>query len=742
MPNVKALANRNKKAQKNKAARSANRFSRRTVDCATYLADPEANAGSTVLLQQSDFDHGTVRLTTPVRAVLTEDISFNPNRGETNSDGTLVLERTQDWNPYAGQTNEEQYFDQATGQLLKPFTLGFFAAITVEADSVIIDLNGYEFKQSDEHAIMQRFYANIELGSAPFPPANDTNSQGPANFGVDFRPATNVTIQNGTIGRSSHHGIHGNLADGVLIQDVIFKNQEVASISINGSKNITVERCEDRGRVPDGGVDGLDGIPILGTWSALRFAKSQILGLAPLGLTDYATIMGDDSVSNGPLWRARVTEKEIFDDLFGQGAAGNNGIVYAGGASAGNAVFKNRALEVDGFSYGMLFNKFGAAVGAPLASQPETFDAENVFLSDIKIENVRTTVVEIPAATALGGAGGPHGPVQVDGIGAVVQYMNQYTDDDGGTQGLRAADGTYSGTPLSDLQFAFAQLSLANLLPDGSQNPVFGTLSIHKDAVDWATDGTGKKLLVRYGDANLSSPDADNVVEKLKLYAADGTTPVLDSDDGVTPIEYGLRYNGDSMHHTGSEKGLIAIRMDGVQSALLENVRIEDSCASGALGGGTYIGSTDGGHGGQGDYVGYGGTWATGVRLSGCKTVQMSNVEIVNTDSLNGPAHGVIIAGGTTDVSLETCRVDGVVAGSGQTDKVNAVQLKGLAGYPNHAPQARGVKVEPDTEAISYDELDVLPVQSLASLKRKEEEINLNAQRRGGQQKRRTSRNF
>lgn len=734
MPNVKALANRNKKAQKNKAARSSNRFSRRTVDCATYLADPEANAGSTVLLQQSDFDHGTVRLTTPVRAVLTEDISFNPNRGETNSDGTLVLERTQDWNPYAGQTNEEQYFDQTTGQLLKPFTLGFFAAITVEADSVIIDLNGYEFKQSDEHAIMQRFYANIELGSAPFPPANDTNSQGPANFGVDFRPATNVTIQNGTIGRSSHHGIHGNLADGVLIQDVIFKNQEVASISINGSKNITVERCEDRGRVPDGGVDGLDGIPILGTWSALRFAKSQILGLAPLGLTDYATIMGDDSVSNGPLWRARVTEKEIFDDLFGQGAAGNNGIVYAGGASAGNAVFKNRALEVDGFSYGMLFNKFGAAVGAPLANQPETFDAENVFLSDIKIENVRTTVVEIPSASKLDGTGN-----QVDGIGAVFQLLNTYTDDDGGTQGLRAADGTYSGTPLSDLQIAFAQLSLANLLPDGSKNPVFGTLSIDSNVVDWATDGTGKKLLDVYGDANLAAPDADNSRQKLKLYAADGTTPV---DDAGTPVEYLIRWNGDSMHHTGSEKGLIGIRMDGIQNALLENVRIEDSCASGALGGGTYIGSADGGHEGQGDYVGYGGTWATGVRLSGCKTVQMSNVEIVNTDSLNGPAHGVIVAGGTTDVSLETCRVDGVVAGSGQTDKVNAVQLKGLAGYPNHAPQARGVKVEPDTEAISYSELDVLPVQSLASLKRKEEEINLNAQRRGGQQKRRTSRNF
>lgn len=730
MPNVKALANRNKKAQKNKSQKTQRTQSRRTVDCATYLADPEGNSGSTVLLQQSDFDHGTVRLTTPVRALLTEDISFNPNPGERNADGTLILERTQDWNPYPGQTNEEQYFDQTTGQLLKPFTLGFFAAITVEADSVTIDLNGYELKESDEHAMMQRFYANIELGNQPFPVKPDgSGSQGPANFGDDFKPATNCTITNGTLGRSSHHGIHGNNADGVLIQDVIFKNQEVASISINGSKNITVESCEDRGRVIDGGVDGLDKIPILGNWSVLRFAKTQALGMAGLGFTDYATIMGNDSSSNGPLYRARVKEKEVFDDLFGQGAAGNNGIVYAGGASAGNAIFKNRALLVDGPSYGMLFNKFGVAVGAPLDSLPETFDAENIFLSDIKIENVRTSVVEIPGLSKLDGTG-----IQTDGVGAIVQFLNEYTDDDGGTQGMREADGTYRPGPVTDLQMALAQLSLANLLPDGSKNPIFGTLAIDSNVVDWALDGTGKKLVKVYGDANLTAPDADNAREKMKLYAADGTTPVNDSATS-NPVEYFTRHNTDTMGHVVEKKGLIAIRMDGVQSALLENVRIEDSCAEGHLGGGNYVSAEDGGHPGQVG-VGYGGTWATGVRLSGCKNVQMSNVELINTESHNGPAHGVILAGGTSDVSLEACRVDGVLAGSAQTDKTNATQLKELSGYPNHAPQAQGVKVESSVSSVSYDELDILPVQSLASLKRKEKELDVVSTRSDSSEKR------
>ena len=84
------------------------------------------------------------------------------------------------------------------------FGLGFFAAIVIEASDVTLRLNGHTIKQSPGHALMQRFFAVIELADSPFIPG-----AGPADFvGPNtFEPAKNVKITGpGTIGLSSHHG--------------------------------------------------------------------------------------------------------------------------------------------------------------------------------------------------------------------------------------------------------------------------------------------------------------------------------------------------------------------------------------------------------------------------------------------------------------------------------------------------------------------------------------------------------
>ena len=59
-----------------------------------------------------------------------------------------------------------------------PYTLGFFAAITIECNNVVIDLNGKSIRQSNEFYLKQRFFSIIELASSPFIP-----KQGPAHFG-------------------------------------------------------------------------------------------------------------------------------------------------------------------------------------------------------------------------------------------------------------------------------------------------------------------------------------------------------------------------------------------------------------------------------------------------------------------------------------------------------------------------------------------------------------------------------
>ena len=46
--------------------------------------------------------------------------------------------------------------------------MGFFAALTIEADNVWIDLNGFEITMGDEFYALQRFYNHIQFGDRLF----------------------------------------------------------------------------------------------------------------------------------------------------------------------------------------------------------------------------------------------------------------------------------------------------------------------------------------------------------------------------------------------------------------------------------------------------------------------------------------------------------------------------------------------------------------------------------------------
>ena len=169
----------------------------------------------TTFLRQSNFDNGTYRITMPGIYTLAENIVFSPN---VHNQGLPT-------------------FDQRTSGSYssKAYVLGFFAAITIETDNVILDLGGYTIEQSIIHQRQQRFYAHIELSSTPFP-----HKAGPADFGIVAPACQDVIIRNGTLGRSSHHGIHGNQCATVVIEHLVITGQEVAAISINGSNNMLI----------------------------------------------------------------------------------------------------------------------------------------------------------------------------------------------------------------------------------------------------------------------------------------------------------------------------------------------------------------------------------------------------------------------------------------------------------------------------------------------------------------------
>ena len=196
---------------------------------------------SIVHIRQSDFANGTVRITKPGIYVLKEDIVFHPNPGD-------------DFQPLAKDIVSGKY------PIPGPFQLGFFAAVTIEARDVILDLNGHSIKQSLEHFLQQRFYATIELGSSPF-----ISNQGPS-MGItgDYKAPCIITVMNGKLGLSSHHGIHGNKKpdehSNILLYKLLIEDFQVAGIALNGASNSVL--CDLEVRNTNGAAASNQSVPI------------------------------------------------------------------------------------------------------------------------------------------------------------------------------------------------------------------------------------------------------------------------------------------------------------------------------------------------------------------------------------------------------------------------------------------------------------------------------------------------
>jgi hypothetical protein len=297
-----------------------------------------------VTLSQCDFDRGTVVLNEPGTYYLTEDILFHPNRRQTSAgvghlhqylfprpcqlvDGDDAVPRGLE----AFRAAEARYEREA-------YRLGFFAAIVIAADDVTLDLRGFTIQQSKSHALVQRFFAIIELADQPFP-----TTKGPAEFGATLRPARRVTVRNGTLGLSTHHGIHGNDNVDVRLEDLTIRQFEVAGISLNAVDNLTMRNVVVEHARRDVWVNG--------AWSAS-------LNL----LRETRRLLADDQIPDA----ARREVGEIADRLEQEAVftlrtlrRGANGLAIGGpwgnasGLPDGSALFGiaiHSAFHIDGFT--------------------------------------------------------------------------------------------------------------------------------------------------------------------------------------------------------------------------------------------------------------------------------------------------------------------------------------------------------------------------------------------------------
>jgi len=324
------------------------------------------------------------------------------------------------------------------------YHLGFFAAITIECEDVILDLNGKTIKQSEDHNLMQRFYANIQLNSAPF-----IAGQGPSKNGFsnkeNFKSAVNCYIHNGTLGLSSHHGIHGNSNKNVVIKDLKIVEYEVAGIALNGSEYSAL--CDIT-------CDGTNEIKVLSTFSQAifmnRFLKQKLNMVNPPTLTLQGEVLTLQNIQQKLESDINETIKECKE---------NKEITN---------YFNNTTKLYDGNMYGILLNVNGVAIGGFNSERTEEMVGNiNNVLINIKVQNIITSPIEVIGISNKTDDEVYGKKVQVGPFGDVLDIINLTNEN------------MYKGTSLSNAQLLLSKLETGK-----------GTTSIDQCIVEWAENGT------------------------------------------------------------------------------------------------------------------------------------------------------------------------------------------------------------------------------------------------------------
>lgn len=403
-----------------------------TLTWAEYKASAP-QVPSRVELRQSDFKGGTLRITHGNCVfVLMENISLEPGDAPEFSPAAPTTEHP--WPPYQ---------------------LGWFAGITVETqDPVVIDLNGRILKQSKLFHLQQRFFALIELGDQPF-----LSGQGPSEFGP-FTGCSNVTIQNGVLDRSSHHGIHSaGEAQNILVENLVVQNFEVAGIHLNGSKKSVIKNCTVGPTLQD--------VPVTGIYSQLRFIRSWLPDSSQPLEFNYNGI-GLDKIKND----INSTLEQVYETI------------NSGQGTIPQWLSNNSNNLPVGSAYGIVVNKKGVAVNGFLTQVPPEEDmASEIYIDSVVIRGIESHTLEIIglAGDGLGGAYGGGGSIQTGPVGDVFRIQDNST-----------SDGLYTGNALSNAQLWIAKYATNK-----------GTSSINSKTLEWALSGTPTKGVIPLSSTSL-----------------------------------------------------------------------------------------------------------------------------------------------------------------------------------------------------------------------------------------------
>ena len=581
---------------------------------------------SITYLANEDFTYGTYIIDKPGIYRLTEDISFNPNSPDTLTHALntgeippALADELGLPNPvdayHAGFPLFTQYVNGGVesfspGGPVDPrydpraFGLGFFAAIVIQADNVILDLNGHTIEQSAEHALLQRFFAVIETADQPFIP-----EQGPAHFGPALKAAKNVMIKNGTIGRSAHHGIHGNGNENIWIKNVDFVDYEVSAVALNGVKGLVVRNVHASNR---------QDVPVLGTFSSAQFIKPYVEELVRRNVQTELVIDGAPMTAEDIQDALKMAVNNVYQDII----ASPNWV--DGRAQIDKqrhpdeyALFHNPLGIIDGNSYSFVVNALGVAVdGFPLRpSEP----ARHIYFSNVHVGRQTAFINEIVALNQ-------NDKAVIDPVGAVFQIRN--IDPDTGApitvSSLIENEARYLGNPVANAQ---AFVAKAFLNGDFNGSPLdLSRLNITDTVLMWVEGRQGYETL-------------DSIVA---------------SDDDYY-------CNGDSMFHVN--KGVVAFKIDAAKNVRMRNTSINNVANLGTAGSTVCGDYWDTVSHPKATLTGYGGARARGYSFAGSSHVVLKNSRISNLTASQGSSIGVDIFTDAKHVRIKRVEMERIEAG-------------------------------------------------------------------------------
>ena len=611
-----------------------------------------------------DFENGTVIIDEPGYYCLEDNIVFNPNSLE-----TLRKYGEDPSSLNIGRVMLSQMMGQYGNQLYdaKDYGVGFFAAIAVSGHNITLDLNGYTLEQSKEHALLQRFYSNIEVGQQPF-----IGGQGPHSMGELEGTCKNLTIKNGILSTSSHHGIHGNAAQDVHLKDLVLNDFEVAAIALNGSRDINIKNVEIKRNRQE--------IPVLGIWSAGRFILPYLEHLITAHPELYLRIQGKNCYVQNIYDDLVDAQANVYEDI----VTNRRKFISRNTHPDEYDLFHNWENMMDGNVYGIVFNKLGVAVNAFPTREgiddPEKF-SQNICIDDVHIESLRGCHIE---TLTLKGTPKEDGsiPPQNDPIGSVFQIFNQ----EPGTPGteyqrryLTISSGNwynaqYIGTVISNAQAVVAKAVhhdlFANAHLDVSRN------SINNDTISWI--------------------EADPDTDEAQVYN------LLDLTDGIY-------CNVDVMFHIA--KGNIGFKLDNVNGLHMSNSGIENLENRGPLGSLDCNYSEDE-HMPLTYYPGYNGADARGVSIAGSQSVNLYNVYTKEVIAYAGSAYGIDVHTDSTEIDITNVYIHDIHAGA--NEEADSYDETEFTPNPNRLPYAAGLNIRNTTSKISYDKLHIEEIFSMA----------------------------